>query len=74
MTENVTIITMSSSKAANAASSHQEQRKQKVLDVMFLCDEWKYSKGGLSTFNREFAINLAQATIGSMKEGLRWNI
>nr|XP_058963363.1 uncharacterized protein LOC131790198 [Pocillopora verrucosa] len=58
---------MSSSKAANAASSHQEQKEQKVLDVMFLCDEWKYSKGGLSTFNREFAVNLAQATIGGMK-------
>ena len=34
---------------------------------MFLCDEWKSSKGGLSTFNREFAINLAEATAGSMK-------
>ncbi|CAH3137906.1 unnamed protein product, partial [Pocillopora meandrina] len=45
----------------------QEQREQKVLDVMFLCDEWKSSKGGLSTFNREFAINLAEATTGSMK-------
>ena len=27
---------------------------------MFLCDEWKSSKGGLSTFNREFAANLAK--------------
>ena len=34
---------------------------------MFLCDEWKSSKGGLSTFNREFAINLAETTAGSMK-------
>ena len=67
MKENVAIITMSSSEAANAESSHQEQREQKVLDVMFLCDEWKSSKGGLSTFNREFAIDLAEATTGSMK-------
>ena len=66
MKENVTIITMASSKASNAGSSYKEQREQKVLDVMFLCDEWKSSKGGLSTFNREFAINLAQATTGSM--------
>ncbi|CAH3039513.1 unnamed protein product, partial [Pocillopora meandrina] len=34
---------------------------------MFLCDEWKSSKGGLSTFNREFAINLAETTTDSMK-------
>ena len=34
---------------------------------MFLCDEWKSSKGGLSTFNREFAVNLAQTTSGSIK-------
>ena len=67
MKENVAIITMASSKASNAGSSYQEQREQKVLDVIFLCDEWKSSKGGLSTFNREFAINLAQATTGSMK-------
>ena len=67
MKENVAIMTMTSSKASNAGNSYQEQREQKVLDVMFLCDEWKSSKGGLSTFNREFAINLAEATTGSMK-------
>ena len=37
------------------------------IDVMFLCDEWKSSKGGLSTFNREFAVNLAKTTSGSIK-------
>ena len=58
---------MASSKASNAASGHQEQREKKVLDVMFLCDEWESSEGGLSTFNREFAINLAEATTGNMK-------
>ena len=34
---------------------------------MFLCDEWKSSKGGLSTFNREFAVNLAQIASDSIK-------
>ncbi|KAL9961101.1 hypothetical protein ACROYT_G029985 [Oculina patagonica] len=29
---------------------------------MFICDEWGSSKGGLSTFNREFAVNLAKAS------------
>ena len=60
------IITMASSKASIAVSSLQEQKEQ-VIDVVFLCDEWKSSKGGLSTFNREFAINLAETTTNSMK-------
>ena len=38
-----------------------------IINVVFLCDEWKSSKGGLSTFNREFAINLAKTTSGSIK-------
>ena len=29
---------------------------------MFVCDEWNSIKGGLSTFNREFAINIARAS------------
>ena len=58
---------MASSEVRNATSSEEEQKEQKLIDVMFLCDEWKSSKGGLSTFNREFAINLAQSTTGSMK-------
>ena len=32
------------------------------IDVMFICGEWGSSKGGLSAFNREFAVNLAKAT------------
>ena len=31
------------------------------IDVMFICNEWGSSKGGLPTFNREFAVNLAKA-------------
>ena len=33
-----------------------------VINVMFICNEWGSSKGGLSTFNREFAVNLAKAS------------
>ncbi|PFX22046.1 D-inositol 3-phosphate glycosyltransferase [Stylophora pistillata] len=58
---------MASSNESTATSSLQEEKEQRVIDVLFLCDEWKSSKGGLSTFNREFAINLALETIGTMK-------
>ena len=30
-----------------------------VINVLFVCDEWKPLKGGLTTFNRELALNLA---------------
>ena len=30
------------------------------IKVMFVCDEWKSTKGGLSTTNRQFAINVAK--------------
>ena len=40
---------------------------RQAINVMFLCDEWKSSKGGLSTFNREFAVNLAKTTTGRIK-------
>ena len=30
------------------------------IDVMFICSEWGSSKGGLSTLNRELAVNLAK--------------
>ena len=43
------------------------EKEQRLIDAMFLCDEWKSSKGGLSTFNRELAINLAETTSGSMR-------
>ena len=44
----------------------EQQKDLKRIDVMFLCDEWKSSKGGLSTFNREFAVNLAKTTSDSI--------
>ncbi|CAH3156665.1 unnamed protein product [Porites evermanni] len=34
---------------------------------MFLCEEWMSSKGGLPTFNREFAISLAKISNGEIK-------
>ena len=58
---------MACSSASTAASGEEEKKEQKLIDAMFLCDEWKSSKGGLSTLNREFAINLAETTAGSMK-------
>ena len=36
--------------------------KSKRVKILFVCDEWNSSKGGLSTFNREFAINLAKSS------------
>ena len=37
------------------------------INVLLLCDEWKSSKGGLSTFNREFAVNLAKTSSDRLK-------
>jgi len=51
---------MACGQASSAAS-------RPIIDVMFICDEWKSAKGGLSTFNREFAINLAKTTSDSIK-------
>ena len=67
MNESLTKLIMAFAKASTAASSVEEQKEPRLIDVMFLCDEWKSSKGGLSTLNREFAINLAKTTIESMK-------
>ncbi|XP_078367695.1 uncharacterized protein LOC144651630 isoform X2 [Oculina patagonica] len=51
--------------SSNAASNVEGQKDRDCINVMFLCDEWKSSKGGLSTFNREFAVNLAETTSDS---------
>ena len=40
-------------------------RDPEAINVLFLCDEWKSSKGGLSTFNRELAVNLARSSLMS---------
>ena len=43
-------------------SSASERVESKHINVLFVCDDWNSSKGGLATFNREFAINLAKAS------------
>ena len=58
---------MACSSATTVAIGEKEKKEQGLIDAMFLCDEWKSSKGGLSTFNRELATNLAETTTGSMK-------
>ncbi|XP_022796730.1 uncharacterized protein LOC111335135 isoform X1 [Stylophora pistillata] len=37
------------------------------INVLFVCDEWGSSKGGLSTFNREFAANFAKYSSNNIK-------
>ncbi|KAL9961131.1 hypothetical protein ACROYT_G030022 [Oculina patagonica] len=46
---------------------HVPRDVSQCIDVLFICDEWGSSKGGLSTFNREFAVNLAKASTGKIK-------
>ena len=41
--------------------------ESKCINAMFLCEEWMSSKGGLPTFNREFAISLAKISNGEIK-------
>ena len=53
---------MACEQTSSAASDHGRQEDSRRIDVMFLCDEWKSSKGRLSTFNREFPVNLAETT------------
>ena len=44
------------SEQADAVQTSQGQ----ILNITLLASEWKTSEGGLSTFNRELAIHLAQ--------------
>ena len=50
-----------------ACGQHSSAASRPRINVMFLCDEWKSSKGGLSTFNREFAVNLAKTASSRIK-------
>ena len=45
-----------------STSESSDREKSKLVDILFVCDEWNSCKGCLSTFNREFAINLAKAS------------
>ena len=49
------------------AEVHVRDEASQCIDVMFICDEWASSKGGLSTFNREFAVNLAKSASDRIK-------
>ena len=49
------------------AEVHVRDEASRRIDVMFVCDEWGSSKGGLSTFNKEFAVNLAKAASNRIK-------
>ena len=43
------------------------QKDPHRINILFVCDEWKSSKGGLSTFNRESAIYLAKTSSNKIK-------
>lgn len=45
---------------SNMCDKQQQKSEPDRINVVFLCDEWKSSRGGISTFNREFAIHLAK--------------
>ena len=38
-----------------------------IINTIFLCDEWKSSKGSLSAFNRALAVNLEKYSKDSVK-------
>ncbi len=46
---------------------HIADQVRRDIDVLFICDEWGSSRGGLSTFNREFAVHLAKASSEHLK-------
>ncbi|XP_029191672.2 glycogen synthase-like [Acropora millepora] len=37
-----------------------KKQSSSCLTMMFICDEWKSTNGGLSTFNKYFAVNMAK--------------
>ena len=49
------------------AEVHVRGDASQCIDVMFVCNEWGSSKGGLPTFNREFAVNLAKEASDRIK-------
>ena len=51
-------VMKNSEKTASIRPGTSEAR----INVLFLCDEWRSSKGGMSTFNRELAVNLAKSS------------
>ena len=62
---------MACAQTTNTANSVEEQADPECINVMFLCDEWKSSKGGLSTFNRELAVNLARTSKSNTNDRIK---
>ena len=52
----------------SSGGSDEGTKDSQCINVMLpACDEWKSSKGGLSTFNRELAVNLVGAASEKLK-------
>ena len=56
------VRTRTATDEASLSLPSMSDRVESKRNVLFVCDEWNSSKGGLSTFNREIAINLAQSS------------
>ena len=55
------------SEPSDCMEVHVSDDVSQCINVMFICSEWESSKGGLSTFNREFAVNLAKESSEQIK-------
>lgn len=55
------------SKSSRQTSDIARQKVSHRTNVLFVCSEWNSSKGGLATFNREFAINLTKTSSDRIK-------
>ena len=60
-------ISESRGDSAESRGNIVSQKHRQRVNVLFVCSEWNSSKGGLSTFNREFAINLAKTPSDTIK-------
>ena len=54
--------TKKADKGSVSLASTSDRGLSRRINVLFVCDEWNSSKGGLPTFNREFAINLVKTS------------
>ena len=55
------------SEPSDCVEVHVSDDVSQRINVMFICSEWRSSKGGLSTFNTEFAVNLAKESSEQIK-------
>ena len=54
------ISTSNAGSEEETQNPHPTTNDSRVINVMFVCDEWKSTKGGLPTFYRELAVNLVK--------------